>query len=113
MIITLSTVQLKWVSQPNDTEISVGQSLLIPCIGDGNPKPKVVWKKIDSNEHDDDDHNKNSNQQENNYDSIAMEQTELRFPSVSIKDSGTYECRITNGLEEDLVTRIKLLVRGK
>lgn len=46
-------------------------------------------------------------------DDNLMELSELRFSSISPSDSGTYECRVSNGVEEDLVTRIKLTVKGK
>lgn len=38
---------------------------------------------------------------------------ELRYSSVEPQQGGTYECRASNGAEEDLVTRLKLNVLGK
>lgn len=73
--------------------VSVGSQLTIPCVADGSPKPTIEWLKVGD---------------ENNSFGI-----ELNFRSVGIEDAGYYECRAKNGLDKDLLARIKLDVLGK
>lgn len=93
-------VQLKWIVQPNDTQVSVGNPLFIPCSAEGQPTPKVLWRKIDSSSDD-------------RQPSSISEFPELNFQSVKPTDSGTYECRASNGHDDDLIARVQLIVRGK
>lgn len=88
------TVQLKWVVEPSDVEVGVGRQLHVDCSADSLPKPNIEWTKIGQDRRD-------------------LIGGELRFQSVSQQDAGYYECRARNGLEEDLVSRIKLSVLGK
>lgn len=39
--------------------------------------------------------------------------SELRFSSVGMRNAGYYECKAKNGLDEDLIAKIKLDVLGK
>lgn len=88
------TVQLKWSVEPRDVDISAGSSAHIACSADGLPEPRVEWTKVGD--------------QGNQF--IG---SELRFGSVRPDDAGYYECRAKNGVEKDLVTRIKVNVLGK
>ena len=90
-------VQLKWIAEPKGSlEVPVGKPLLVPCIADGQPAPRVGWSKLDSDA-----------------DQARQLGHELRFGAVSQEDSGLYECRATNGAEEDLVARVNITVLGK
>lgn len=102
MFVLLSIVQLKWLSEPNDLQASVGKSLHIPCLAEGNPMPKVNWYKNYSNL------SARDKQQQQN--SLGPE---LSFNPLKPNDGGEYECRASNGVEEDLVKQIKLDVLGK
>lgn len=89
----MQIVQLKWLSEPNDIQASVGKSLHIPCLAEGNPMPKVSWYK--------------------NRDKQNSLGPDLTFNPLRPSDGGEYECRASNGVEEDLIKQIKLNVLGK
>ena len=69
--------------------------------------PRMEWYKISQNEDD------------SVFAAVASGATrsnlgpELRYSSVEPQQGGTYECRASNGAEEDLVARLKLNVLGK
>lgn len=88
---------MKWLKKPNNTIVSIGKPVVIPCEAEGSPQPKINWKRLDQNN----DHHRIS------------ENSELRFNTISIEDSGIYECTATNSVDEDLIARIQLEVRGK
>ena len=91
-------VQLKWINRPADVEISAGKYLYIPCSADGHPEPKIMWTKLND---------EGTSQADQDFG------RELRIDSVKESDSGTYTCRASNGGDDDLVSRIKIDVRGK
>ena len=85
---------MKWVVQPGDIEIGVGKPLHVPCIAGGSPEPSIEWTRVGDEK-------------------TGFVGRELRFVSVSQQDAGYYECRAKNGVEKDLVARMKLNVLGK
>lgn len=85
---------MKWLQKPVDTIVSVGKSVALACEAEGSPQPRVFWKRLDLQEN-------------------APELSQLQFKSISLDDKGLYECRSTNGIDEDLIARIQLDVRGK
>lgn len=85
---------MKWISEPKDTESPVGKPIYIPCLADGLPKPTIEWTKLEGDE-------------------SKVVGSELRVGSTSVGDAGYYECRAKNGVDEQLVTRIRLDVLGK
>lgn len=89
---------MKWLQRPeNKVIVAIGKAISVPCQAEGSPHPKVYWRRLDRDEHRDDTHS----------------QSELRFNSATMQDSGIYECIASNGIDEDLTTRIQLDVRGK
>ena len=76
--------------------VPVGRPVHIPCLAEGNPVPKIEWRKIVA-----------SNEEH------EVLGANLRFSSIEQRDSGTYECRASNGIDEDLLSRITLDVLGK
>ena len=88
-----TTVQLKWIQEPRDVETSVGKSLHVVCSASGQPAPQIQWTRVDA-----------KNQ---------FIGPELSFNSIAVEDAGEYECRAKNGVEEDLVRRIRVNVLGK
>lgn len=89
------SVQLKWIAEPGDVEVPVGKSLMIPCAAGGGGSPTVSWSRLDEGR------------------SSSFYGPELRFNPVKQDDAGYYECRASNGVDKDLVSRIKLNVLGK
>lgn len=95
-MITSIIVQLKWIEEPKDVVVGVGNQLSIPCSADGSPKPKIEWSKVGGEKG-----------------SLIFGTDTLSFRSVNLSDEGYYECRAKNGLEKDLLAMIKLDVLGK
>lgn len=90
-------VQLKWLVEPKgQLKVQVGRPLHVPCVADGQPAPRTTWTKLEG-------------------DTPVATQLghELRFNAIGQDDSGLYECRATNGVEEDLAARIRLDVLGE
>ena len=89
-------MQLKWLKEPKDVQVSVGRRQLeLVCDAEGFPAPKIEWTKVDD-----------PNRQ---FGSSNV----LHFNSVGQSEAGEYECRASNGVDSDLVKRIKLQVLGK
>lgn len=74
-------------------EAHLGKPLHVPCSASGLPEPKIEWTKVEENG--------------------PLLGGELRFGAISQQDTGVYECRAKNGVEQDLVARTKLTVLGK
>ena len=68
------------------------------CSADGQPAPKIEWTKLGAG---------------NDDEKSQYFGPELRFASISQSDAGFYECRARNGVEKDLVAKIKIDVLGK
>ena len=34
-----------WKDKPSNQEVTLGQSVELPCAADGAPEPKITWKK--------------------------------------------------------------------
>lgn len=76
----------------------VGKPLFVPCSASGQPPAQVTWTKLTS---------------DNRTDQARSLGSELRFNAISQVDSGLYECRASNGVEKDLVSRVRVNVLGK
>lgn len=35
-----------WNSKPSDVQAKSGETVLLPCVGDGKPKPTSKWIKL-------------------------------------------------------------------
>lgn len=101
------TVQLKWTAEPSaELRVPVGKQVHVPCLAEGNPQPRIEWIRLNSNRN----NNNNNNDGGGNQQPLG---SELRFSQISQGDAGYYECHASNGVEEDLVARVKLEVLGK
>lgn len=89
-------VQLKWANEPQSIQVSAGKPLRVPCLAHGQPEPRMEWRRVDSGPG-----------------GGHLIGSDLYFDSVKPADAGEYECRATNGVEKDLVSRIKMDVLGK
>lgn len=87
-------MQLKWIEEPKDAEVSIGKSLLIPCLAAGGGSTAISWTRYE-------------NGMSHSYG------PELRLNSIKQDDAGYYECRASNGVDKDLISKIKLNVLGK
>ena len=94
LIKVVLSVQLKWSQRPKDVETSAGKPVYVACSADGQPAPKIEWTKVGDEK-------------------SQFFGPELRFASIGQSDAGFYECRARNGVEKDLVAKIKIDVLGK
>lgn len=99
MIPVKITVQLKWLLEPKGIlDVKVGRPLRVPCTANGQPPPKIDWIKLDD---------------ESRTTGRRTFGGSLEFNAIGQDDGGFYECRASNGVEKDLMSRIKLNVLGK
>ena len=78
---------------PKDVVTSAGKPVHVACSADGQPAPKIEWTKVGE--------------------TSQFYGPELRFGSIGQSDAGFYECRAKNGVEKDLVAKIRINVLGK
>ena len=93
------------MEEPNGTlQVQVGRPLYVPCLAAAAAelRPTIEWVKLANLEV--------PKQREPSLKSVGHE---LRLNSVKPEDAGTYECRASNGLDEDLVARVNVSVLGK
>lgn len=95
----IHAVQLRWISEPKGSvNVPVGKPVHVQCSASGQPAARVTWTKLAG---------------ENQTTNSRGYGSELRFSAISQHDSGLYECRAGNGVEKDLVSRIRVNVLGK
>lgn len=92
----LFLVQLKWISEPTNIQAPAKKAFHIACLAEGVPEPTIEWRKIASSGEED-----------------TILGSSLGFTSIERGDAGYYECKASNGVEEDLRSRIKVDVLGK
>lgn len=105
----IATVQLHVVAAPPDiiedrqqqVNVGVGQSLLLPCTGEGRPQPTIYWVLHDGSQL----YSKRLNV---NTRIIVHENGTLYIKDVTQADSGKYECIATSatGSERRVVTLV-------
>lgn len=44
-----STVPPKWIVEPEDQSVILGNSVVIPCQAEGSPPPTLLWKQAIGN----------------------------------------------------------------
>lgn len=93
----LNLVDLKWTKEPQDTRVSVGSAVEIPCESNNPGDTKVQWFRVDEDGF--------------NNELVNFSGT-LRLAPVALDHAGQYECRISDSSSK-LVKRIKLDVLGK
>ena len=82
----LSTVRPRIETQPEDTDVLLGQSVLLNCSARGLPEPLITWTKNDEPLDLD-----NARFQ-------LLENGSLLIQDVMINDTGDYKCNATNEL---------------
>lgn len=45
MVVIVCAVPPKWVVEPEDQSVILGNSVVIPCQADGSPTPTILWKQ--------------------------------------------------------------------
>ncbi len=84
-------VPSKWINEPQNTTAKFGSNIAIRCDADGSPKPRIVWRKIQTNSVFD-----------NNFGKV------LKISKIKNSDSGQYECIVYNN-NNDMVLLRKII----
>lgn len=86
------TVPPKFRTEPTDQEVLVGSSIMVSCVADGFPVPKVEWKQLleDGSEYRD--------MRENFSNFIIMNNGSFLIENVTKKNEGKFLCQVTNGI---------------
>ncbi|RWS04981.1 titin-like protein [Dinothrombium tinctorium] len=86
---TLSVkVSLKWIEEPKDSTVTEGRDFIINCNAEGIPPPQIKWKK-GQNE-------------------VQRSKQTLEFKSITLGDSGEYECIAENGVDNSLRMQVTI-----
>jgi len=78
--------------------VQAGSALTILCQGEGDPKPTLNWKRLNSQ----------MPASQNNQNSGS-----LQFSSISENDAGTYQCIAGNGFGQPAVDSVQIRVKHK
>lgn len=81
-------VPSNWIIEPQNTTAIYGSNFKIKCDADGSPEPKIVWRKLYTN---------------NAYDIFGKM---LKFSKIQKSDSGQYECIVFNTNDMVLLRKI-------
>lgn len=86
---------VKIIGKPPGGEISkkAGSSVALNCQGEGDPKPQLKWKKLNSK--------------------LVMPGGRLELSNIKISEAGTYQCIADNGFGQPAIDSVKLSVKHK
>ncbi|RWS19746.1 Down syndrome cell adhesion molecule-like protein 1-like protein [Leptotrombidium deliense] len=85
---------LKWIKEPKDTKVTIGEDLSLFCEADGFPIPKITWINAKS-------------------DKVLSEGKQLQLKKVSLEESHSYKCVAENGEDKPLTKSFSVKVVGK
>ncbi|RWS15708.1 Down syndrome cell adhesion molecule-like protein, partial [Dinothrombium tinctorium] len=98
----------KWVITPMDTDVIVGQDVVINCQASGYPQPRIWWEHAET---------LTSNAGPSHYQPVisnshihALENGSLIIKEISKNDEGYYLCQATNGVSSGISKVIKVTV---
>ncbi|XP_047108457.1 Down syndrome cell adhesion molecule-like protein 1 homolog isoform X1 [Schistocerca piceifrons] len=80
-----------WLHEPEDINVLMGDTLLIPCAADGSPKPVILWRKESDNS---ESSSQNHIFQAANY--KVLNNGSLWIENVLPEDKGYYSCEAKN-----------------
>ncbi|GFY47205.1 titin [Trichonephila inaurata madagascariensis] len=89
-----------WIKEPQDVETIEGQKAKFTCLASGSPNPRFEWRKIEKGNLKLPGISKDDNN------------GTLIFNPASKDDDGSYECRVTNGIGDNLSKVVLLIVHG-
>lgn len=89
----------RWLDEPSDINTVLGKRVVVRCRGDpsSSPSPVSSWTPVGQDSH------KQLPVDFNN---------SLIFSTILISDAGRYECRVSNGVGDDLVKVVTIRVNG-
>ncbi|GAB6020837.1 Down syndrome cell adhesion molecule-like protein 1 [Chamberlinius hualienensis] len=97
----------KWMIIPKNVIVSHGQSALFDCVADGFPKPKVSWfRKLETTE-------EGLELEQLEYDQSVklLSNGSLFIPHPVVRNSGSYYCKVSNGIGLELNKAVELQVQ--
>ncbi|XP_027200457.2 cell adhesion molecule Dscam1-like isoform X1 [Dermatophagoides pteronyssinus] len=127
-----------WLTEPKNSQVVLGNNIIIDCNAQGNPKPRVLWKKStaisgsttngldDYSGVNDQSIDQSSSSTKNDIDQHPSEYRELLstyrrqvYPNgtlfiqeVDKSDAGFYMCQVSNGIGAGLSKVIHLIVQS-
>jgi hypothetical protein len=87
------TEPAKFVQEPTDVSVSIGDKLSIPCKAAGYPQPVVTWSSIGSK-------------------AVTVLDGDLVFENVDMSVRGRYRCEASNGAGDPVSKEIEIRVNG-
>ncbi|KAG8178108.1 hypothetical protein JTE90_017455 [Oedothorax gibbosus] len=90
----------KWVHEPSDQTLHVGQQLILKCEASGYPKPKISWYKV----------NGLGNEEMSLMDVNVWNDTVLIIQETNSDHSGYYVCEANNAILPNLKATINVRV---
>ncbi|GIY67333.1 titin [Caerostris darwini] len=94
----------KWIQQPADVIIVMGDAVSVDCLASGSPPPSISWKRYSDVGIPLIPINLNSSLSTNNG-------SVLRIPKISYEDAGIYECSADNGIPPAIKTNFSITIR--
>ncbi|RWS01896.1 Down syndrome cell adhesion molecule-like protein, partial [Dinothrombium tinctorium] len=94
-VTVLLTVKMapKWIKEPKDITVTMGESVSIECDAIASPKPTIYWRHLNTNEN--------------------TKSKVLKINAVKESNSGKYECVVSNKHGDLLKKTISVTVSGK
>ncbi|XP_022236233.1 Down syndrome cell adhesion molecule-like protein 1 homolog isoform X10 [Limulus polyphemus] len=83
----------EWKIRPQDTTVSIGQTISISCDVEGYPQPRILWKK-----------------ESQEIDKKYLQQNRLFISKTTLDDDGFYVCSAENGVGYGISEKIKVTV---
>mgnify|MGYP002715457790 CR=1 FL=1 len=101
----------KWIIAPTNTEVVVGQNVIIDCTAMGDPR--IWWEKAELTIEDSKPISNHFRTVISNSHIHTLENGSLTIREVSEEDEGEYMCQANNGVGSGLSKVVRLNVHGK
>ncbi|XP_054719282.1 hemicentin-1-like [Uloborus diversus] len=92
-----------WKAAPLDTEAIDGDTVILNCEGNGNPKPTVMWSRINGI-------SSEISLQQNTLHRILEQNGSLILKDIDKSHEGMYKCNVSNGIGHPLIKTILVKV---
>ena len=97
------------VLAPGNTTVTSGNTLMITCLGFGNPPPTIIWRKGDRQLTNGSDPDISIYSRLLTESGVTLSRSVLEICSVNLADEGEYSCSTVNDFGNDSVS-FQLLV---
>lgn len=89
----IKTEPVKFVQEPSDVSVRIGDRLSVPCQATGHPDPVVTWSAMDGRK-------------------VTVVDGSLQFDHVDASVRGRYRCEAANGAGDPVSKVIEVRVNG-